>query len=243
MSCKLVSCLSNLVFICFITCGNLNAETQSIPFNDLFWPQEVYSQITGFQIIAKFEDSEFSSYLVRQDQNDHLNLLTPGQKFIWKENVLTFVEASNQGLLFESERGHGFVLNFNKFKDNWGESTHMAQFASEVISFNKEKLKLVKDLAVSFGVPKIIVDNFNTLPSFGTSRAGRRGWILGEDIPAVFYTFTPFSKGDIVLSVDNIPVTEEERLLNHISKSGKTKKFGVEIQRNKKLKMIQVYIK
>ena len=218
-----------------------SAAGKGISFDDLFWPENSDLVLQGYQIVAHFEDGEFSSYLVRYVKDGQLTLLMPGAKLASHGENLTFIKVSDDGLIFSSQNDDAFLLLFADDHTTAVENV-IENVVSDSLS-NTDHLMSAKKLALALGFPKLIVDSFNEGPLIGVSRGGRRGWLLGEDIPRIFFSFTPFLKDDIILSVDGISATEVNRLISHVEKKGKFQKFDVEIQRDNKLKLISVYMK
>jgi S1-C subfamily serine protease len=78
------------------------------------------------------------------------------------------------------------------------------------------------------------------MPSQGRSRTGRPGWLLDDKIPSLLLVNSPFEQNDIILSINGIPANDLENLQLHLLNRNTRDVFEVEIQRDKRLKMIRM---
>ena len=159
---------------------------------------------------------------------------------------MILIAAEDGQLIFSSQDNQKFVLQM-KASDVASiavdETNDVPTLPSSRTPEEKVQFTQAKELARILGVPSILVNGFDVMPDYGVSRGGRKGLLLGEGVPKLFFTFTPFQRGDILLGVDGIPFTEVDKLLEHINVKGKASRYAVELQRDKRLRLLNVYMK
>ena len=227
-----------------VTTPALSANYLSL--DQIFWPSPKYHTLEEVQLVAYFEDGEFASYLLKRSDTGGLFLLKPNEHFEIAQRRLILIGAEDGQLIFSSQDNQKFVLRM-KSSDVASiaidETTEVSTVPVRRTPEEKVQFTQAKELARILGVPSILVNSFDVMPDYGVSRGGRKGLLLGEGVPKLFFTFTPFQRGDILLGVDGIPFTEVDKLLEHINVKGKDSRYAVELQRDKRLRLLNVYMK
>jgi hypothetical protein len=217
-----------------------------ISLDQIFWPSPKYQTLNGMELVAYFEDGEFASYLLKLLDTGELFLLKPNEYFQVAQRRLILIGAEDGQLIFSSEDNQKFVLQM-KASDVASiavdETPEVSTLPVSRTPEEKVQFTQAKELARILGVPSILVNSFDVMPDFGVSRGGRKGLLLGDGVPKLFFTFTPFKRGDILLGVDGIPFTEVDKLLEHINVKGKDSRYAVELQRDNRLRLLNVYMK
>ena len=227
-----------------VTTPALSANYLSL--DQIFWPSPKYQTLNDVELVAYFEDGEFASYLLKRSDTGELFLLKPNEFFEVEQRRLILIAAEDGQLIFSSQDNQKFVLQM-KASDVASiavdETNDVSTLPSSRTPEEKVQFTQAKELARILGVPSILVNSFDVMPDYGVSRGGRKGLLLGEGVPKLFFTFTPFQRGDILLGVDGIPFTEVDKLLEHINVKGKDSSYAVELQRDKRLRLLNVYMK
>ena len=228
-----------------VTTPALSANYLSL--DQIFWPSPKYQTLNDVELVAYFEDGEFASYLLKRSDTGELFLLKPNEYFQVAQRRLILVGAEDGQLIFSSQDNQKFVLrmeasDFASIAAD-DETTEVSTVPVRRTPEEKVQFTQAKELARILGVPSILVNSFDVMPDYGVSRGGRKGLLLGEGVPKLFFTFTPFQRGDILLGVDGIPFTEVDKLLEHINVKGKDSSYAVELQRDKSLRLLNVYMK
>ena len=217
-----------------------------LSLDQIFWPSPKYQTLNDMELVAYFEDGEFASYLLKRSDTGELFLLKPNEYFQFAQQRLILIGAEDGQLIFSSQDNQKFVLRM-KPSDVASiavdETTEVSTVPDRRTPEEKVQFTQAKELARILGVPSILVNSFDVMPDYGVSRGGRKGLLLGEGVPKLFFTFTPFQRGDILLGVDGIPFTEVDKLLEHINVKGKVSSYAVELQRGKRLRLLNVYMK
>ena len=217
-----------------------------LSLDQIFWPSPKYQTLNDVELVAYFEDGDFASYLLKRSDTGELFLLKPNEYFQVAQRRLILVGAEDGQLIFSSQDNQKFVLRV-KASDVASSAVDETREVSTlpVSRTPEEKMQFsqAKELARILGVPSILINSFDVMPDYGVSRGGRKGLLLGEGVPKLFFTFTPFQRGDILLGVDGIPFTEVDKLLEHINVKGKASRYAVELQRDKRLRLLNVYMK
>ena len=217
-----------------------------LSLDQIFWPSPKYHTLEDVQLVAYFEDGEFASYLLKRSDTGGLFLLKPSEYFEVAQRRLILIGAEDGQLIFSSQDNQKFVLRM-KPSDVASiavdETTEVSTVPVRRTPEEKVQFTQAKELARILGVPSILVNSFDVMPDYGVSRGGRKGLLLGEGVPKLFFTFTPFQRGDLLLGVDGIPFTEVDKLLEHINVKGKASRYAVELQRDKRLRLLNVYMK
>ena len=233
-----------LAAVIMVTTPALSSNYLSL--DQIFWPSPKYQTLNDIELVAYFEDGEFASYLLKLSDTGELFLIKPNEYFQVAQRRLILIGAEDGQLIFSSEDNQKFVLRV-KASDVASSAVDETREVSTlpVSRTPEEKMQFsqAKELARIFGVPSILVNSFDVMPEYGVSRGGRKGLLLGEGVPKLFFTFTPFKRGDILLGVDGIPFTEVDKLLEHINVKGKDSSYAVELQRDKRLRLLNVYMK
>ena len=222
------------------------ASFEELQLDRIFWPAPKIEVVKNIELIAFFVDDNFASYLLKRSDTNELLLIRPNDKILYLEKLLTLISVEDGQLLFKSENNLDFVLNVDTSENP---TSHVEKNAKvllpETMRTAEEKVQFsqAKELARNLGVPNILVNNFDVIPNYGFSRGGRKGLLLDDDVPKLFFTFTPFEQGDILLGVDGIPFTNIDKLLEHINVKGNTASYAVELQRDKRLRLLNVYMK
>lgn len=242
--------LSRKIIVCTLT-AHFMITTPALSENylsldQIFWPSPKYHTLEDVQLVAYFEDGEFASYLLKRSDTGGLFLLKPNEYFEIAQRRLILVGAEDGQLIFSSQDNQKFVLRM-KPSDVASiavdETTEVSTVPVRRTPEEKVQFTQAKELARILGVPSILVNSFDIIPDYGVSRGGRKGLLLGEGVPKLFFTFTPFQRGDILLGVDGIPFTAVDKLLEHINVKGKGSRYAVELQRDKRLRLLNVYMK
>ena len=217
-----------------------------LSLDQIFWPSPKYQTLNDIELVAYFEDGEFASYLLKRSDTGELFLLKPNEYFQFAQQRLILIGAEDGQLIFSSQDNRKFVLQMKASDDASiavDETNDVSTLPSSLTPEEKVQFIQAKELARILGVPSILVNSFDVMPDYGVSRGGRKGLLLGEGVPKLFFTFTPFQRGDILLGVDGIPFTEVDKLLEHINVKGKDSSYAVELQRDKRLRLLNVYMK
>lgn len=212
----------------------------------IFWPSPKYQTLNDIELVAYFEDGEFASYLLKLSDTGELFLVKPNEYFQVAQRRLILIGAENDQLIFSSQDNQKYVLRMKEsdfVSTDFDETNDVSALPSSRTPGEKVQFTQAKELARIFGVPSILVNSFDVMPEYGVSRGGRKGLLLGEGVPKLFFTFTPFKRGDILLGVDGISFTEVDKLLEHINVKGKDSSYAVELQRDKRLRLLNVYMK
>ena len=219
---------------------------RDLSLDQIFWPSPKYQTLNDMELVAYFEDGEFASYLLKRSDTGELFLLKPNEYFQFAQQRLILIGAEDGQLIFSSQDNQKFVLQM-KASDAASiavdETNDVSTLPSSRTPEEKVQFTQAKELARILGVPSILINSFDVMPDYGVSRGGRKGLLLGEGVPKLFFTFTPFQRGDILLGVDGIPFTEVDKLLEHINVKGKDSSYAVELQRDKRLRLLNVYMK
>lgn len=242
--------LSRKIIVCTLTAyfmvTTLALSENYLSLDQIFWPSPKYHTLEDVELVAYFEDGDFASYLLKRSDTGELFLLKPNEYFQVTQRRLILIGAEDGQLIFSSEDNQKFVLRV-KASDVASSAVDETREVSTlpVSRTPEEKMQFsqAKELARILGVPSILVNSFDVMPDYGVSRGGRKGLLLGEGVPKLFFTFTPFQRGDILLGVDGIPFTEVDKLLEHINVKGKDSRYAVELQRDKRLRLLNVYMK
>ena len=227
-----------------VTTPVLSANYLSL--DQIFWPSSKYQTLNGMELVAYFEDGDFASYLLKRSDTGELFLLKPNEYFQFAQRRLILIGAEDGKLIFSSKDNQKFVLRMEASdvaSIAVDETTEVSTLPMRRTPEEKVQFTQAKELARIFGVPSILVKSFDVMPEYGVSRGGRKGLLLGEGVPKLFFTFTPFKRGDILLGVDGIPFTEVDKILEHINVKGKDSSYSVELQRDKRLRLLNVYMK
>lgn len=218
----------------------------NLPLDQIFWPAPKHQTLNDIELVAFFKDGEFASYLLKRSDTGELFLLKPNEYFQVEQRRLILIAAEDGQLIFSSQDNQKFVLQM-KASDVASiavdETNDVSTLPNSRTPEEKVQFTQAKELARILGVPSILVNSFDVMPDYGVSRGGRKGILLGEGVPKLFFTFTPFQRGDILLGVDGIPFTEVDKLLEHINVKGKDSSYAVELQRDKRLRLLNVYMK
>jgi len=224
-----------------------SAQTSLLELDQIFWPSPQYHTMDDVELVAYFEDGDFASYLLKRSDTGELLLLKPNEFLQVAQRRLILVGAEDGQLIFSSQDNQKFVLRMeaSDFASIAADDETTRASTLSVTRTPEEKVQFTqaKELARILGVPSILVNSFDVMPEYGVSRGGRKGLLLGEGVPKLFFTFTPFKRGDILLGVDGIPFTEVDKLLGHINVKGKDSSYAVELQRDKRLRLLNVYMK
>ena len=242
--------LSRKIIVCTLT-AYLMVTTPALSENDLsldqiFWPSPKYHTLEDVQLVAYFEDGEFASYLLKRSDAGGLFLLKPNEYFEIAQRRLILIGAEDGQLIFSSQDNRKYVLQMEEpdvVSTGIDETNDVSALPNSRTLEEKVQFSQAKELARILGVPSILVNSFDLMPEYGVSRGGRKGLLLGEGVPKLFFTFTPFKRGDILLGVDGISFTEVDKLLEHINVKGKDSSYAVELQREKRLRLLNVYMK
>lgn len=200
-----MTAIRKLVFC--VALGSITAITPALsqnylPLDQIFFPSPKYEVIEGVHLVAYFEDGDFASYLLKRSDTGELLLLKNNDAFQFAEYRLTFIGVHDGQLLFSSEGNQNFVLDIGE-KNNPSPtvSDRAKPSVPSVSRAPEEKVQFTqaKELARILGAPNILVNSFDVMPDYGFSRGGRKGLLLGEGVPKLFFTFTPFKRGDILL--------------------------------------------
>ena len=227
-----------------VTTPALSANYLSL--DQIFWPSSKYRKLNEIGLVAYFEDGEFASYLLKRLDTGELFLLKPNEYFQVAQRRLTLIGAEDGQLIFSSEDNQKYALQMEEsdvVSTGVDETNDVSALPSIRTPAEKVQFTQAKELARIFGVPSILVNSFDVMPEYGVSRGGRKGLLLDEGVPKLFFTFTPFKRGDILLGVDGISFTEVDKLLEHINVKGKDSSYAVELQREKRLRLLNVYMK
>ena len=224
-----------------------SAQTSLLELDQIFWPSPQYHTMDDVELVAYFEDGDFASYLLKRSDTGELLLLKPNEFLQVAQRRLILVGAEDGQLIFSSQDNQKFVLrtdasDFASISAD-DETTKVSTLSVTRTPEEKVQFTQAKELARILGVPSILVNSFDVIPEYGVSRGGRKGLLLGKGVPKLFFTFTPFQRGDILLGVDGIPFTEVDKLLEHINVKGKDSRYAVELQRDKRLRLLNVYMK
>lgn len=216
------------------------------PLDKIFWPEPKIQEINNIHVVAYFKDGDNASYLLKFLDTGELVLLKLNDEFQFAKYRLVFKGVEDGHLIFASQANEKFVLRMQGLDAASiaaDETTEVSTLSVTRKSDEKVQFAQAKELARILGVPSILVNSFDVMPEYGVSRGGRKGLLLGEGVPKLFFTFTPFQRGDILLGVDGIPFTEVDKLLEHINVKGKGSSYAVELQRDKRLRLLNVYMK
>ena len=227
-----------------VTTPALSANYLSL--DQIFWPSPKYQTLNDVELVAYFEDGEFASYLLKLSDTGELFLVKPNEYFQVAQRRLIFIGAENGQLIFSSQDNQKYVLRMKEsdvVSTDFDETNDVSALPSSRTPGEEVQFTQAKELARILGVPSILVNSFDVMPDYGVSRGGRKGLLLGDGVPKLFFTFTPFQRGDILLGVDGIPFTEVDKLLEHINVKGKDSSYSVELQRDNRLRLLNVYMK
>ena len=225
--------------------GAAESSTE-FPLDKIFWPAPKTEELHDIHVVAYFKDENHESYLMKFLATGELVLLKLNDEFQYAKHRLVLKGIEDGHLIFASQANERFVLRMKGVdiaSDSVDETTEVSTVPVRRTPEEKVQFTRAKELARILGVPSILVNSFDVMPDYGVSRGGRKGLLLGEGVPKLFFTFTPFQRGDILLGVDGIPFTEVDKLLEHINVKGKVSSYAVELQRDKRLRLLNVYMK
>ena len=218
----------------------------NLSLDQIFWPLPKYQTLNDLDLVAYFEDGEFASYLLKRSDTGELFLVKPNEFFQVAQRRLILIGTEDGQLIFSSQDNQKFILRMKASDVASIAADEMTEASTLSVSRTpEEKVQFTqaKELARILGVPNILVNSFDVMPDYGFSRGGRKGLLLGEGVPKLFFTFTPFKRGDILLGIDGIPFTEVDKLIEHINIKGNISSYAVELQRDNTLRLLNVYMK
>lgn len=218
----------------------------NLSLDQIFWPLPKYQTLNDLDLVAYFEDGEFASYLLKRSDTGELFLVKPNEFFQVAQRRLILIGTEDGQLIFSSQDNQKFTLRMKASDVASIAADEMTEASTLSVSRTpEEKVQFTqaKELARILGVPNILVNSFDVMPDYGFSRGGRKGLLLGEGVPKLFFTFTPFKRGDILLGIDGIPFTEVDKLIEHINIKGNISRYAVELQRDNTLRLLNVYMK
>lgn len=219
-------------------------EGLRLSLNDVFWPIQDIILLENLGLIAFFDDGTNVSALITDSASGKVMLARQDSSVEFQGKRLKFHKRDENYIYLIDENAVQYrIVVSSPSTVLQSSSTPYPEAAVEVESNYAKELTEAKKIALAFGLPKYLVENLRTVPEIKLSRAGRKGWLLNEKLPKIFFSLTPFERGDLILSIDGIPAHNVDKLLKHVKLKGGIAKFDVEIQRNKKLKLIRVYMK
>jgi hypothetical protein len=246
-----------LVLLQAITIPAYSDSRAIMPLDDLFWSSNAEIVEFNASVIASFSSNEETSFLFKNNETDALQFLSVASPIFINSKEYYFDKLSNKNIYIRDINGRTSLLKYDnsvgpsKLSEHDMNVSTLRQKAQSVLKMKKQASILydnkklpdsVREIAADLGLPKFLVNLLVETPAFARDKAGRPGFLLDERIPAIFYEISPFIKGDIVLTVDGIPVHDLDRVLDHVRSNMTLKEYAVEVQRNKMLRIIKVFM-
>ena len=230
---------------CTLLCVSANASNE-INYLRLFKNNVVAPPIKNLGLVAYYSSDEKQFFLLETKHNGELFLLNILETFQFADQAFTLLKFEHDLLYIENEQKQRYSVAFNTRAKkevpmtlNVSVSPKKKQSAFDFAD-NEKAIVVFWGIAESIGIPKVIYSQFTTMPSQGRSRTGRPGWLLDDKIPSLLLVNSPFEQNDIILSINGIPANDLENLQLHLLNRNTRDVFEVEIQRDKRLKMIRM---
>ena len=247
-------------FPLFLSCFGNGAVAQNFELNTFFFGPITEETILAYNLIATFSDQQEESFLLRSELNSKLYFFHRGNSVELEGTNYKYESLDKGVLILRSDSG----IVAKVFESNRGpeEAVSVAKLANQdmrLLSNSKAKqnptrgplafydgevnIQKLREIAYNLGVPKLLTDSLDTLPVYARSRSGRPGVKLDSSLPALFYEISPFKRDDIILTVDGISIHDLNKFFEYLKNQDKSKRFRVELEREKKLRIMEVYLK
>lgn len=249
-----------VIFLVLLQAITIPAHSDSrafMPLDDLFWPANVEIVEFNALVIASFSSDAETSFLFKNNETDMLQFLSAANPILINSKEYYFDKLSDDNIYIRDINGRSSLLkydnpvakvelsehdkNVSSLRQKVLNATKIRKQAS-ILYDNKKLPDAVREIAADLGLPKLLVNLLVETPTFARDKAGRPGFLLDERIPAIFYEMSPFKKGDIILTVDGIPAHDLDRIMDHVRAKTTSKEYAVEVQRDKMLRIIKVFM-
>lgn len=260
----MLKCIQRFILFLGLVAGPYSGSfaASAINLDALFWEKPETIENLPFTVVASFFDGENSSFLLKAHKDGALVFVNETDPLEVNGTEYVFEGISDKEVTFlRGDRQIGRIT----LSPEVSETSDVAQTVIqknapvEQTSLAPKQVKKIRPrtgfysgpttlsaihlLAERIGLPQVFINTLQAVPEKGRSRAGRPGWVLDDSLPPAFFVMSPFEKGDIILTVDGISAHDVDGLIAYIEGQTRTKRYKVELERNKRLKLIEVYTK
>lgn len=235
-------------FVFFFALGGAS-PLFAITLDELFWDSPSQIAFLPYDLVATFLDDETRSFLIKSHNKGTLSYIVGSGAFDLGKDSYRFDRIENETIFLTNQNGvqvkvaaaRGHVRSNIKASFDGSNLPPSARSKMEFYSGDRP-LEELRMFAQKIGVPSALTNFLSVLPERGRSRSGRPGWLLNDKLPPAFFAIVPFEKGDLILSIDGISAHDIEDVMAYVKAQEISKLYKVEIERDKKLKIIEIYI-
>ena len=221
----------------------------AVTLDELFWDTPQQIEFLPYNLIASFSDADYNSFLIESQDKGEL-IFIAGSDLVEIETVAyRFSRLENNAIFLTGENGlmakiAASISLDQPFVKELPQITSSSASARPKMAFyaGATTLQNIQALAQRVGLPPALSNTLRALPAPARSLSGRPGWLLNDSLPPAFFAMSMFQRGDIILTVDGISAHDVEDVMNYVQTQDRSKRYQVELERDKRLKMIAVYV-